>query len=100
MCLTSICQKFQDYFTHFEPCQLLGGAKTGDPQVKPPDHPQAELGLSHTWPKLSSNSQQWDDKRFRALEISGLNHSGTASSKGISMIIAASLPKGQIWQNL
>ena len=37
----------QDYFTHFEPSQLLGGAKTGDPREKPPDHPQAELGLSH-----------------------------------------------------
>ena len=40
----------QDYFTHFEPSQSVGGAKTGDPQEKPPDHPQAELGLSHIWP--------------------------------------------------
>ena len=24
----------QDYFTHFEPSQLLGGAKTGDPREK------------------------------------------------------------------
>ena len=37
----------QDYFTHFEPCQSLGGAKTGDPPEKPPDHPQAEHGMSH-----------------------------------------------------
>ena len=37
----------QDYFTHFEPSQSLGGAKTGDPREKPPDYPQAELGLSH-----------------------------------------------------
>ena len=37
----------QDYFTHFEPSQPLGGAKTGDPREKPPDHPQAELGLSY-----------------------------------------------------
>ena len=36
-----------DYFTHFEPGQSLHGAKTGDPSEKPPDHPQAELGLSH-----------------------------------------------------
>ena len=36
----------QDYFTHFETSQSLGGAKTGDPREKPPDHPQAELGLS------------------------------------------------------
>ena len=32
----------QDYFTHFEPSQSLGWAKTGDPREKPPDHPQAE----------------------------------------------------------
>ena len=37
----------QDYFTHFELINVLGGAKTGDPPEKPPDHPQAELGLSH-----------------------------------------------------
>ena len=33
----------QDYFTNSEPGQSLGGAKTGDPQEKSPDHPQAEL---------------------------------------------------------
>ena len=38
----------QDYFTHFEPSQTLGGAKTGDPREKPPEHPQAELCLSLT----------------------------------------------------
>ena len=43
------------YFTHFELSQLLGRAKMGDPQEKPPDHPQAELGLSHMWPELGSN---------------------------------------------
>ena len=37
----------QDYFTHFEPSQSLSGAKTGDPREKLPDHPLAELGLSH-----------------------------------------------------
>ena len=37
----------QGYFTHFEPSKSEGGAKTGDPREKPPDHPQAELGLSH-----------------------------------------------------
>ena len=37
----------QDYFTHFEPSQSLDAAKMGDPQNKPPGHPQAELGLSH-----------------------------------------------------
>ena len=65
----------QDYFTHFEPSQSLGGANTGDPQEKTPDHPQAEIGLSHMWPELGSNPQRWDDKRFRALKISSFNHS-------------------------
>ena len=37
----------QDYFTHFEPSQSLGGEKMGDPQEKTPNHLQAELGLSH-----------------------------------------------------
>ena len=37
----------QDCFTHFEPSQLLGGAKWEIPREKPPDHPQAERGLSH-----------------------------------------------------
>ena len=37
----------QDFLTHFEPSQLLDAAKTGDPQNKPPGHPQAEHGLSH-----------------------------------------------------
>ena len=64
----------QDYFIHFVPSQLLGGAKKGDPREKPPDHPQAELGLSHMWPKLGSNPQWWDDKQFRALMISVPNN--------------------------
>ena len=65
------------YFTHFEQSQSVGGAKTGDPREKTPDHPQAELGLSHMWPELASNPQRWDDERFRALKISGLKHSAT-----------------------
>ena len=52
------------------------GLKTGYPQEKPPDHPQAELGLSHMWPELGWNPQRGDDEQFRALKISGLNHSG------------------------
>ena len=47
----------QDYFTHFEPSQSVGGAKTGDLREKPPDHPQAELGMSHMWPELDSRSR-------------------------------------------
>ena len=38
----------QDHFTQFEPSQSKGGEKMGDPREKPPDHPQAELGLSRT----------------------------------------------------
>ena len=40
----------QDNFTHFEPSQLLGlrwGKNGRFPKKKTPDHPQAELGLSH-----------------------------------------------------
>ena len=33
----------QDYFTHFEPSQSFGRAKTGDPREKTPDHTQANL---------------------------------------------------------
>ena len=56
----------------------------GDPQEKPLDHPQAELGLSLMWPELGSNPQRWDDKWFRALKISVLNHlaTGAASHDG------------------
>ena len=75
----------QDNFTHFEPSQSLGGAKTGDSREKPPDNPQAELGLSHMWPERGSNPQQWDDKRFRALKISGLNHSATGADNSLEL---------------
>ena len=37
----------QDYFTHFEPNQSVSGAKIWDPRETLPDHPQAELSLSH-----------------------------------------------------
>ena len=42
----------QDYFTHLEPSQSLGGAETGATREKPVDHPQAEFGLSHVWSEL------------------------------------------------
>ena len=74
----------QDFFTHFEASQLLGGAKMEDLREKTPDHPQT-LGLSHTWPEWGTNPQRWDDEQFRALKISGLNHSAT----GAWMIIRA-----------
>ena len=36
----------QDYLTHFEPISRKLGRKQEIPE-KTPDHPQAELGLSH-----------------------------------------------------
>ena len=82
---TDICFFFsfaarQGYFTHFELTQSLGGAKTGDLWEKPPDHQQAELGLSHMWPERGSNPQQWNDKQFRALKINCLNHFATGAA--------------------
>ena len=59
----------QDDFAHFEPNQSLGGAKTEDPREK--------RSLSHTWPELGLNPQQWDDERFRLLKSSVLNHLAT-----------------------
>ena len=59
--------------------QSLGGVKPGDPREKLPDHPRAELGLSHMWPKRRSNPQQWDDERFSMLKISSLGHGGCHS---------------------
>ena len=38
----------QNHFTHFEPSQSLGEAKTGDPREKPPGHAKAELCLTHS----------------------------------------------------
>ena len=82
----------QDYFTHFEPSQSLGGAKMGDPQEKLPDHLQAEFCLSFMWPDLGSNPQCWDEKWFTALKISSLNYSamGAAST---NMDLIRTLPK-------
>ena len=65
-----------NYFTHFELGQSLGGAKTRNPWEKLPDNPRAELGLSHVI-RARLKPQWWDDKRFRALKISVLNHSAT-----------------------
>ena len=44
----------------------------GDPREKPPDHLQAEVGMS--------NPQRWDVNHFRALKISVLNHSATGAT--------------------
>ena len=37
------------------------GQKQNIPKKKTPDHPQAELSLSHMWPELGSNPQRQDD---------------------------------------
>ena len=47
----------------------------GDPQEKSPDHPQAELDLSHV-----TLAQWWDDEQFRPLKISVLSHSATGAT--------------------
>ena len=85
----------QDYFTHFEPIQSTGGVKTGDPWQKPPDHMQAELGLSYMWPELGSNPQQWDDEKFRVLKISGLSHSATGAARSWILMSHEWLGRGE-----
>ena len=52
----------QECFTHFEPSQLLSGAKMGHPEEKQPDHLQTELGWSRMWPELGSHPQRWGDE--------------------------------------
>ena len=60
----------QDYFTHFEPSQSQGEAKTGDPQEKPPDHPQAVLGLSHvTRARLEPSGEMMSDLECSKLAV-------------------------------
>ena len=71
----------QDYFTHFEPRQSLGGAKMGGPPRKNNlTTCKQNLTLSHKCPKLGSNPQWWDEEQSRALKISGLNHSATGAA--------------------
>ena len=81
----------QDYFTYFEHCQSLCGAKTGDPREKTPDHPQTELGLSHIWPKLGTNLQRWDDEWLRVLKISSLTTQPRATSQRCGSLYEANL---------
>ena len=74
----------------------------GEPLEKPPDHPQAERGLSHMWSVLGLNSQRWNDKRFRAPEISILNHSATWAaqlneSMNISVIVGNCMQILEAW---
>ena len=64
---------------------IVSWDEKGDPQEKQPDHPQAELGLSHNWPQLGSNPQQWHDERLKALKISDLNHSAIGAAKALKI---------------
>ena len=57
----------------------------GDPREKPPDHPQAELDLSHMWLELGSNAQQSDDEWLRALKISIPNHLAMGATMEIGL---------------
>ena len=65
-------------FHSFWADSIVRWANTGDHREKPPDHPQTEIGF--VWPKLGLNQQWWDDLRFRALKISGLNHLATVAT--------------------
>ena len=63
----------QDYFTHFEPSQSLGGVKTGDPRENTTeDIPQADFAcLTVMWRELGSNPRGHEmSELFRALKIS------------------------------
>ena len=72
---------------------LISSQKWEIPWEKPPEHPQAELGLSQMWPKVGSNPQRWDGERFRALKISvhNLSDTGAAWIFLISAIMKCSL---------
>ena len=60
---------------------IIRWSENGRPQEKSPDHPQAELGMSHIWPELGLNPQRWE--WFRALKISDLNHLAMVAAKDI-----------------
>ena len=69
----------QDYFIHFEPSQSVGWAKTRDPREKPPDHLQAEFGLSHvTRARLEPSGEMTSN--VGVLKNSGLNHLATEAT--------------------
>ena len=52
-----------------------------DPWEKPPDPAEAELDLSHMWPKTGSNPHHRDDKQFRVVKISVFNHSAMGAAR-------------------
>ena len=51
----------QRLFHSFWAEPIIRWVKTGDPQEKPPDNPQAELGLSNMWPEpgLEPTAVKW-----------------------------------------
>ena len=56
----------QDYFTHFEQNQSVGGAKMGDPQEKPPDHRKQNLAcLIIPFQKQAKRCLEFVSKHFR-----------------------------------
>ena len=85
----------QDYFTHFEPSHSLGGAKTGDPREKTPDHPKQNLACL-ICEELGLNPQQRDDEPLRVQKINILNHSA------MECLLQSSWNKDIIasWENL
>ena len=58
---------------------ILSGKNRRSPREKTPTTRKQNL-VCLTWPDLGSNPQQWDDKWFRALKISGLNHLATGAA--------------------
>ena len=63
----------EDYYTHFDPSQTWGGAKTGDPREKTTWPSASRTWLVSHVTRIRLDPQRWDD----ALKISVLNHSAT-----------------------
>ena len=66
----------QDYFTHFEPSQSLGGMKTGDPREK--YLTTCKQNSIATRARLEPIAVRW--QAIRALNVRGLNQSPTSEA--------------------
>ena len=73
----------QDYFTHFELNQLLGEAKTGDPQLKNTCPASRTQQVSHMI-RARLKPTDLETHRFRALKISVVNHSATGPPNSLT----------------
>ena len=71
----------QDYFTQFEQSIVRCGENGRSQKNHLTTCKQNLAGL--TWPELGSNPQRREDKRFRVLKISVLNHSATSDQFGL-----------------